>query len=540
MKSTYPEWIYDRSGIDDPLGYGERAVTFLRLLKHPKSTAPKHAFQLDFWQERIVRRIYGPRNPDGTRIVKRVVLLLPRGNRKTSLSAALALLHTLGPERVPGGEVIFAAADRKQASIGFREALQIVMADRRLESYTRVSDAQNSTKRILYRRDGTFLETISADAKTQHGRTPTFALADELHIWRGNDLWEAITTGLDKIPNTLLVIATTAGRGQDSVAWSVIDDARKVARGEIDDPSILPILFEAQPDDDWKDEAVWRRVNPGLAHGYPDINGFRRAANEAERRPAELDSFRQLKLNVWLDKSTSPFVDMKTYDEGEAPIDRKALAGKPCWIGVDMSKTDDLTSVVACFRADNDHDPSYIVLPTFFCPADNLRKRGDSHGAPYPQWAKDNHLITTPGNVIDHLAVKQHIIDLCGEFDVQQIGFDVAYSQAVLNPLAEEGYPALAMNLQIKTQASALHVLERAIVGRKFQHGGHPVLRWNFANIEIYTGPSGLRTMHKRKSGNKIDGAFATWMAVYLAAANENCEPVYNDEAARPGGIMYF
>ena len=55
-------------------------------------------------------------------------MLLPRGNRKTSLGAALALLHTDGPEAVPGGEVLFAATDQKQARIGFREAEAIITA----------------------------------------------------------------------------------------------------------------------------------------------------------------------------------------------------------------------------------------------------------------------------------------------------------------------------------------------------------------------------------------------------------------------------
>ncbi|MEQ8482714.1 MAG: terminase large subunit, partial [Hoeflea sp.] len=118
--STFPEWIYDGSEIPDPFGYGERAVKFLRALRHPKSTLPRRAFQLDPWQERIVRRIYGPRDEHGRRIVTSAILLLPRGNRKTSLSAALALLHTIGPERVPSGEAIFAALDRTQAGIAFR------------------------------------------------------------------------------------------------------------------------------------------------------------------------------------------------------------------------------------------------------------------------------------------------------------------------------------------------------------------------------------------------------------------------------------
>ena len=94
-----PSWIDDGSDIPDPFGYGERAVQWMRKLKHPKNLAPGHPFQLDPWQERVVRKVYGPRHLEdvhhdgiriarqGGRIVRRVVLLLPRGNRKTSLGA---------------------------------------------------------------------------------------------------------------------------------------------------------------------------------------------------------------------------------------------------------------------------------------------------------------------------------------------------------------------------------------------------------------------------------------------------------------------
>ena len=39
--------------IPDPLGYGQRAVDYLRSLCHPKSRMPDMAFQLDDWQEDI-------------------------------------------------------------------------------------------------------------------------------------------------------------------------------------------------------------------------------------------------------------------------------------------------------------------------------------------------------------------------------------------------------------------------------------------------------------------------------------------------------
>src|SRR5262245_23500096 len=106
-----PEWLFDNSPINDPMGHGERAIEFLRFLRHPKS--PDQALRLDPWQERIVQKIYGPRHSDGHRICRVCYLQVGRGNRKTTLGAVLALLHTFGPERVPAGQVISAAADRK-------------------------------------------------------------------------------------------------------------------------------------------------------------------------------------------------------------------------------------------------------------------------------------------------------------------------------------------------------------------------------------------------------------------------------------------
>lgn len=297
MGSTHPAWIYDGSDIPDPFGYGERAVEFLRRLRHPQSDALGRAFQLHHWQERIVRRIYGPRHADGRRIVQTVWLMLPRGNRKTSLAAALALLHTIGPERVPAGQVIFAAVDREQAGIGFREAANIIRCDKRLEAATRINDAFNSAKKITYVAEDVTLQAISSDGGAQHGKTPAFTLIDELHAWKGRDLWEALRSGAAKVKDSLTVIATTAGRGTDTVAADLFDYARRVAAGEIDNPAFLPIIFAAEADDDWLDEAVWHRVNPGLEHGFPSIEGLRTLAKEAENRPSDAYAFQQFNLN---------------------------------------------------------------------------------------------------------------------------------------------------------------------------------------------------------------------------------------------------
>src|SRR5690606_5512287 len=120
----YPAWLFDDSEIPDPHGKGERAVAFIRACRHPKSTAPNRAFQLDRWQERLIRKVYGDTLPDGKRRIKTVFALIPRGNRKTTLGAAMSLLH-LGPERIPRSQVMSSAVDRDQARIALEEMVGI-------------------------------------------------------------------------------------------------------------------------------------------------------------------------------------------------------------------------------------------------------------------------------------------------------------------------------------------------------------------------------------------------------------------------------
>lgn len=533
MATTFPEWIYDGSEIPDPFGHGERAVQFLRALRHPKSILPNRAFQLDPWQERIVRRIYGPRYKDGSRIVNTVALLLPRGNRKTSLSAALALLHTIGPEKRPGGEAIFAAADRKQAGIGFKEAAGIIREDKRLVSAVGIYDAHNAPKKLIYRKEVSYLEVISGDGGPQHGRTPGFVLADEIHIWKGRDLWEALTTGLEKIDDSLLVVASTAGRGQDNLAWDFFDDARNVARGNVDDPSILPILFEADRRDDWEDEELWHRVNPGLQHGYPSLAGFRRHAKRSQRSVGDRQSFKQLKLNIWLDASTDPFVDMDIYDAGAKKYDLDALRDQSCWLAVDLSSTVDLSVIVACWRTAD----GYVVKPWFFCPQDaidatagdsmldsedGISNREDRSGAPYQAWLEQGLITATAGSVIDYQEIENRIIEICEEFNVQEIAFDPHMARQVQPKILEAGLPAVDFRQIPSLMMPAVLELERAILGGEFFHGDNPVLRHCFANVVVKRNDHGhVVKFTKPKKWLSIDGAVASAMAVARAAAGD-------------------
>lgn len=546
MASTFPAWISDGSTIPDPLGHGQRAVTFLRRLRHPNAdnvnAAPvtantnshPRAFQLHGWQERIVRRIYGPRNPDGSRIVKTVFLMLPRGNRKTSLAAALSLLHLFGPETRPAGQVIFAACDREQASIGFREAANIIREDNRLLKAVTIRDAFNSKKQITFPGNGSTLTALASDGGAAHGLTPSFTLIDEVHAWKGRDLWEAIKSGQAKTDDTLMVIATTAGRGAEGLAADQFDYARRVASGEIENPEFLPVLFMAEPDADWQDETIWHQCNPGLAYGFPSLSGLRALAKEAEGNPAELASFKQFNLNIWLANSRDPLIDFTIYDSRVFEDEEKDLEQIPAYLGVDLSQTGDLTAVAIAFRWP---DGQITLRNTCFVPGGDLARREHLDRAPYQRWADDNLIQLCPGNVIDQKQVEDHIRELCARYDVQEIAVDPALAKVITQNLNDDGLPVFKHPQSPLIMSGATGELIRAANGEVIRHDGDPVLRSHLDNVAVSVNPqSGLVRMHKQRSNGKIDAAVATAMAVSRATTAHETKSRYDDPSV--GGLL--
>lgn len=521
-KSAFPHWIYDGSPIPDPFGYGQKAVDFIRALKHPKSSAPKGRFQLYDWQERIIRRIYGPCDTDGERLVREVFLYLPRGNRKTSLTAALALLHLLGPEAVPAGQIIFAAGDREQAGIGFDEALGIVEADKRLLAVTKVHNPRVGIREIKSHIDGSTLKAVSSDGKAQHGTTPSFVLADEIHIWKNRDLWEALQSGMAKRKGGLTVVATTAGRGNEGLAAERYAYARLVASGEVDKPAFLPVMFEIEPDEDWEDEAIWHRVNPGLKYGFHDIKKLRSDADEARSNPSKRYEFQQYHLNRWLGNSRDPLFDMTVYDAGSDPnFDLADLEGLPCWLGVDLSRSGDLTAVVGAWRHD---DGRVSVHPWFFLPSDGLEDKAKVEQVPYPRWRDDGLLDVIDGPVIEPDAIADKIIDLCGTYDVREVVFDPSLAGPIMAKLMDHGINVLQVRQTPVNMHGPICDLERVVNGRRIRHGAHPILRNHFDSVVVKRAANAgeLVTMHKgTRHSNHIDGAIASALAVSRAVAGE-------------------
>ncbi|MBF0561757.1 MAG: terminase large subunit, partial [Alphaproteobacteria bacterium] len=343
----------------------------------------------------------------------------------------------------------------------------------------------------------------------------------------GRRLWKTLTQSMGKRDQPLIISISTAGEGMNSLAWDMWNYSHKVARGEVTDPTFLPIIFAADAKADWRSEDVWRAANPALASGFRSLEEMRNEARRCEHFPADVEAFKRYYLNVWSDGAASPWIDLALYDEAGETIDETEFEGRRCFVGVDLSSTQDLTAVVAVFP---DDDGGYDVLCRFFVPAENIKKRADRDSVQYPLWRVQGHLTATPGNVVDYDLVCAEILELHEQFDVAEVVIDRWNSSAVTSRLAESGIEVAQFGQGFASMAPAVRELERAILSKQFRHGGNPILRWNFQNIVLEQDAAGNGKFTKSKSVEKIDGAVAAAMAVGRAVANTTPSGPYSEK----------
>ena len=70
---------------------------------------------------------------------------------------------------------------------------------------------------------------------------------------------------------------------------------------------------------------------------------------------------------------------------------------RPCFVGIDLSLTTDMSAVTAVFPRSDGFD----VLPFCYMPSGRLRHRELRDGVPYGMWAEQGFLELHDGDVID-------------------------------------------------------------------------------------------------------------------------------------------
>ena len=487
----------------------DRVIAFIERLT---LTAGQHAgqpFCLRAWQKKIIRGIYDPER-NGKRVIRTALITMPRKNGKTQLAAALALCHLFGPENEERGQVYSAAADRNQAALIFNEAAAMIRADRELEAICNIIESQ---KRIVHYRSGSFYQALSSESRRAHGYNASAIIYDELAQAPNRKLFDVLTTSTAARAEPLMIVISTQSSDPNHIMSELVEYGRKVRDGVVKDVTFYPFILEAPVDADPWSEKVWKACNPALGD-FRSLEEMRHYAEQAKRIPAREAAFRAFYLNQQVD-AEQRFIGSADWLACGEPVDATALHGRPCWGGLDLSSTRDLTALVLYFPDDDG-----AIVPTFWVPGERLDEREDHDRVPYRTWRDQGFLETTPGRAIDKGAIAFRMAEIASAYDVRGVAYDRWRIEDLKKALSDDGVelPLIAWGQGFRDMSPALDAMEVAVLHRKLRHGGHPVLTWNASNAVVVSDPAGGRKIAKDRSRERVDGLVALAMAIGLHA----------------------
>lgn len=506
-----PTSHYDKAKAD-------RAVNFIQCLRHTKGEFYNRPFILLDWQETVIRDLFGVVKADGTRQFRTAYVETAKKSGKTELAAAIAL-YLLCADGEQRAEVYGAAADRQQASLVYAVAADMVRLCPVLNKRVRILE---SRKRLAFEPTNSSYQVLSADVKGKHGFNASGCIIDELHCLPDDRLFNVLTKGAgDARRQSLTFLITTAGDDLHSVCYQQHQKAQDIIDGRKTDPTFYPVIYGAGIEDDWTSEETWKKANPSLGVTF-SIDKLREACESAKQNPAEENSFRQLRLSQWV-KQAVRWMPMEKWDACDEPFDVESLRGRPCYGGLDLSSTQDLTSLVLVFPP-TDEDDKYTILPFCWVPEETIDIRSRKDHVNYDLWARQGYILKTSGNVVDYDAIKQFILGLREKYDIREIAYDRWNAQMLVQHLADEGLTMVSMGQGFISMSNPTKDLMRLTLEQKLRHGGHPVLRWCMDNIVVRTDPAGNIKIDKAKATEKVDAAVALVMALDRALRNEKTQ----------------
>jgi phage terminase large subunit-like protein len=501
----------------------DRAVAFFGLLNLVEGKGAGKPWELLPWMEyELIRPLFGYKRANGSRLYRTVWVELPRKNAKTTCAAGIAL-YCLVADGEAAPQVIIGARDRQQAKLCFDLARKMVAGSPALAKRCRAVRSY-----IEHPKSGGVLRAVSADAAGQHGLGASCVIVDEVHAHRDRELWDVLATSTGAREQPIVMGITTAGvYDPHSIAWEQHTYAEMVASGELQDPYFLAVIYGADLDADWQDPAVWAQANPSLDVAISS-DYLREEVARAQVSPARQTTFRQLHLNIWTSE-VSRWIDPEAWDRNSDEA-RPVVAGEPCFAGLDLSSTTDISALVL-LRPDPDGE-KFDVHPFFWIPEADIVERERRDRLPYREWVAAGFVQLTNGNIVDYAVIRNKIVELADTFGGFTLGYDPWNATGLVTELMGAGLTCVPVRQGFATLSAPTKELERLILGERLRHGGNPVLKAHAGAALVQIDAAGNLKPDKAKSGARIDGLIALVMALHssmLAGGGSTGRSVYEE-----------
>ncbi len=521
VKMQAESWLNIADGLDKEAYVDGAAVAkierLLKLMIHPDLHCPMNeGLEPYAWLLIIAGLCTRLKKKKDIRYYTTILLEIARKNYKTFHSGIIFILLMLTE---PDFSRFFSVAPDLSLSSELKLAIRKIIksspalydevdpAFKILRSEIRCNLNENEYKPLAYSED-------RLDGKTAHA-----FLADEAGAMDSYPI-EAMRSSQINIKNKLGIVISTQYPNDNNSMIDEIDKAKKSLDGLIDNKRIFSLLYE--PDDEFKtgdqwqeDDRILYQANPVAVKNNEMLENLKEKRLDAILYENKRENFLCKHCNIlYKGLGVEGYIDVQKVKLCRRDKDDGWWRGRRVWIGLDLSLSDDNTSVAMVTE-----EEGYIFARvTGFLPTDRMEAKSKKEGVDYTRLTKDGNCIACGSEVVDYAEVEKHILTLerLLGVEIMQVGYDRWNAISTIQKLEAKGITCV----EVKQHSSVLHaptkLLKESILDKKFVYDDNRLLEINFQNAKCTEDTNLNKYVNKKKSTGKVDMVVATINALYL------------------------
>jgi phage terminase large subunit-like protein len=400
-----------------------------------------------------------------------------------------------------GAEVDLAANSKEQAKIAFGFCKTFT---KQLDPKSKYLKAYRDS--ILLDLNNSKLKVFAADDTKLDGFNASFGLIDEFHSAKNSKVRDVIKSSMGMRQNPHLCTITTAGFDKTLPCYRLRETAIEILNGLKQDDSMFIAIYSLDTGDDWTDENNWVKCAPNL-----DVTVTSKYIKEqvlsAINNPSEEVGVKTKTLNLWCDVA-EVWLPESYLIKATTKFKWDDFKDCPCYVGVDLAATNDLTAVSYMVVKDG----IYHFKTDYYVPESALVEKADREL--YKYWKRQGLLKVTKGNVTDYDYITNDMMSYSNIVSVQKVGYDKYNSTQWAITATDLGLPLEEYPQSLGNFNKPTREMERLILSGKAKIDNNEITRWCFKNVTLKSDHNGNVKPNKSIRAKKIDGVIAMIQAL--------------------------
>lgn len=516
-------WMQIAEG-NDPDAYvcekrWKKITKLLKIIMHPDLGHTMYEGLEDYAVLFIYALFCTKRRTDSLRYYETGLLEIARKNFKTFTSAVIFIIGLLTE---PKFSRFFSVAPDLRLSSELQVAVKKIiksspcLADEKVFKLLR--------KEIRCKLTDSEYTPLAYSQDRMDGKLANMFLADECGAMDNYPI-EAMRSSQIILREKLGIIISTQYPNDNNAMLEEIDDAKKILDG-LRSGKVFSLLYE--PDDEFKTGDAWKtsdvaiyQANPvAYAHEYVmnDLRSKREAAILYENKR---ENFLCKHMNIlYKGLGVEGFIEITKVKMCSADVPDEFWNGKDVYLGLDLSQTDDNTSVAMVTFSE---DKIYCKVWGFI-PKDKLEEKSQKEKVDYKKLISQGCCFACGDEIIDYGFVEDFILSLPEKYGVNivQLGFDRYNAISTVQKLEAASDPVECV--EIKQHSSVLHrptkLLKEYVLSKNLVYSANRMLEINFQNARCTEDTNLNKYVNKKKSSGKVDMVVSLINALFLLQVN--------------------